>query len=372
MKTVFILGAGASCEAGAPLMTDFFKRARKIYDEHGYGDVNHHIKDVLNAGLIDLKLVQVKSNIKTQNIEHLFSAVDIGQLIGVFGTRPPHEIDSLRESIVVFIQRTIEETVRVPFSGRRFAPPKGYDILSKLVLEKVRKTAPSGRNDVSFISFNYDTCLEYSLSLCGIGVDYGLGEPFCKLADNNAQVKLPVLKLHGSINWATCPKCNAIVPTELNPFGGQHLIDTLDLPDALKLSYHERFRLNTHKCGSGLSDLPVIVPPTWNKASVKYGGLREVWKRAAKELASAENIVVIGYSMPPTDMFFNYLFALGSDSDAHLEKFVVIDGSQDPKWNTEIERRFKSLLGPTSIDGFAFHPFIFSGSEVVLKSILDT
>jgi hypothetical protein len=50
-----------------------------------------------------------------------------------------------------------------------------------------------------------------------------------------------------------------------------------------------------------------------------------VWRRIAKELSDAENIVVIGYSLPEVDEFFRYLFRLGTVGDSLLRRFIVFD-----------------------------------------------
>lgn len=92
---------------------------------------------------------------------------------------------------------------------------------------------------------------------------------------------------------------------------------------------------------------PVVVPPTWSK----MGGYREisaVWRAAAEELASAEKIVVIGYSLPPTDMFFQYLFALGTATDVPLSEFLVVDPSP------AIKERFLPFLGEGAKAEFDF------------------
>lgn len=363
MKTVFILGAGASAESGAPVMADFLQAAKRLQSKSAYGADSSHVQNVMDAAYKDLKPVQVKSNIDYTNIEELFGAVDIGQLIQCFGSRPQARIDGLRESIVVFICRTIEQTVSIPFIDQKIGAPKGYDNLAKLLRNKAR----SELNDVSFITFNYDTCLEFALVKNGLGVNYGLSEPFLTDSDNNYQVKVPVLKLHGSINWSMCPHCKTIVPTEIDPFRRAVLMDLFDQGKELRLEYGTKIAWGlTHRCGNLLERLPFIVPPTWNKSSSALGGLQDVWKRAAKELGSAENIVVIGYSLRPTDIFFKYLFALGSDSDIHLEKFIVINGPE----GKDTEARFRALLGPMTTGSFKFYPFVFNSNLHIIKEVL--
>jgi hypothetical protein len=175
---------------------------------------------------------------------------------------------------------------------------------------------------------------------------------------------VPVLKLHGSINWARCPKCNKIVPTEIDPWRQATLIELVDTP-VLRLNLGSRIAGKQHGCGTALDPEPVIVPPTWSK-SASTGGLESVWQRAATEIGSAENIIVIGYSFPKTDMFFKYLFALGSHSDTHLESLTVINGPN----SAAVKAQFADLLGPMSSEGFNYYEFLLSGSDHIVRDIL--
>jgi hypothetical protein len=366
VKTVFILGAGASHAAGAPLMAGFLKAAKELHAANRFGASAPQIQSVLDAAYKDLKPVLAKAQFTNlTNIEELFSAIDIGELIGSFGNRPPAALAELRKAIVVFITRTIEETITVPHTQTSMTSPGDYDMLTKLVRAKIEKTAGLGRNDISFITFNYDTCLEYGLVRRTLGVDYGLNEPFIDPAEDRYQVRVPVLKLHGSINWARCPKCSKIVPTEIDPWRNITATELVDTPE-FHLNLGSRIAGKQHSCGTPLDPEPVIVPPTWNK-SASTRGLEAVWRRAAAEIGSAENIVVIGYSFPKTDMFFKYLFALGSHSDTHLESFTVINGP-----NSEaVKAQFADLLGPMSSDGFKYYEFLLAGSEHIVKEILE-
>lgn len=347
-------------------MADFIQRAKQLHGARAYGDAAPQVQDILNAAYKDLRPVHAKSTIDFDNVEELFSAIDIAQLIQRFGSRPSETIDQLRKSIVVFIYRTIEESVRIHFDGTKVRAPKGYDDLARHVRENVERTARLGLKEVSFITFNYDTCLELALDIHGLGVDYGLSEPFLDDFANKYQVKIPVLKLHGSINWATCPKCDTVIPTEINPWRRGGFFPKIDQGRELPLPLGTRIAGQIHSCGTRLDPLPLLVPPTWNKSS-STSGLREVWKRAATELASAENIVVIGYSFPITDMFFKYLFALGIDSDTHLERFIVVNGPD----GESTKAKFEGLLGPMSANGFIFYPFVFSGSNHIFKELLE-
>ncbi len=367
MKTIFVLGAGASMACGAPLMGDFISTAKKLQAGNAYGAASGEIQDVLNAAYRDLRTVHAKSSIDYLNIEELFSCIDMGAMLGLFGSRDPNTLEHLRSAVRVFIYRTLEETVRIRRSDRTIHPPTGYGPLAQLTLEKVREAARHGRRDVSFITFNYDACLEFALVKAGLGVDYGLAEVFLEPAERQYQITVPVLKLHGSINWAKCTRCNVIVPTEIDPWRRAQFIDVLDQPKDLKLELGSRISGKQHGCGNALDPIPFLVPPTWHKVS-DSGELRGVWRKAARELASAENIIVIGYSFPVTDTFFRYLFALGSDSEVHLEKFVVMNGER----GAETIPQFARLLGPMSQRALIEHDFVFAGASAqgVIRDVL--
>jgi hypothetical protein len=347
-------------------MRDFLSRAKQLHEKGAYRESGAQIQDVLDAAFKDLKPVQAKSQIAYKNVEELFSAIDMGRMLGVFGSRDPSTLEELGRSIKVFIYRTIEETVRIPLNEHRIGQLEGYGMLAKLALERVKAAVGQGRDDVSFITFNYDTCLEFALVRNGVGVDYGLAEAFLDPDENQYRTTLPVLKLHGSINWASCPQCQTIVPTRVDPWRRASLIELVDQPGELRLLLGSQIAGQVHRCGARLDPVPFLVPPTWDKAT-GAADLKRVWQRAARELGSASNVVVIGYSMPSTDTFFRYLFALGSNSDVHLDRFVLINGNS----GAQHDQRFRELLGPMAADGFDPHPIVFSGAENLIRNVLS-
>jgi len=190
--------------------------------------------------------------------------------------------------------------------------------------------------DYSIITFNYDLGLDYSLQYNNISSEYGLND--ITLANGRF---ITYLKLHGSLNWGRCTGsgCKKIIPhRELRRkvYEGYSTIPIISKLKTLKC-----------ECGEPLEEDPFIVPPTWNKTAF-HEQIEPVWKRAALELKDAENIFVLGYSFPETDMFFRYLFALGVDMKTILRGFYVYN--PDP----EVKGRFENLLG-SGIEQ-RFHP----------------
>lgn len=125
---------------------------------------------------------------------------------------------------------------------------------------------------------------------------------------------------------------------------------------------------NIHKYRHAPSDHtvephPVVVPPTWNK-SQHHAQLQYVWGRAARELSEAYKIFVIGYSLPPSDEFFRYLYALGSVGDNSLQTFTVVN----PDETGATESRFRNLLGTQAESRFDYHPKQFQVCTDLLAS----
>jgi hypothetical protein len=68
---------------------------------------------------------------------------------------------------------------------------------------------------------------------------------------------------------------------------------------------------------------PLLIPPTWRK--VFAGQLAGVWDAAVAALKTATRIVILGYSMPETDMHFKYLLAAGLQENISLRKIFFVN-----------------------------------------------
>src|SRR5688572_12743675 len=121
------------------------------------------------------------------------------------------------------------------------------------------------------------------------------------------------MKLHGSVNWGKCEACGAIAPWTLQDFFKTRSWDLLGVrrgADSVELNVGDQIAAFQHCKDKRCESDSVIVPPTWNKA--EYQQVANVWKHAAHHLSEAENIIVIGYSLPEADQFFRFLFAVGT------------------------------------------------------------
>jgi hypothetical protein len=96
----------------------------------------------------------------------------------------------------------------------------------------------------------------------------------------------------------------------------------------------------------GAETTPWIVPPTESKR-VYRDRMRSIWRRAAIRIRNADAIVVIGYSLPPTDQFFRQFFALACVHD-DVDRTRLLQGLWIINPDVEAGQRFQALLGPYS------------------------
>jgi len=351
-RNVFILGAGASREAGAPLMNDFLDKAEKIYLYeqqklfHGRTLLKESIlRDYDNVFKVisNLQIIHSKSYLDLYNIEILFGAIEMGKLLNYLLGYAQEEIELFRSSIINLIVKTLEATIEFPTnviidSDDEDDPfcilgvPNPYNNFVSLLTR-----LPEGSSSV--LTFNYDVSLDYALYKNSISVNY-----FLNKGDYNPE-GYNLLKLHGSINWGKCQQCGEIVAMSFDDFIKQNRItpdvyqpyNNFFISDGLMVFSHDNCK---QAVGSRVNPAPVIVPPTWNKTEY-HSNLANVWSQAAQELSEAVNIFVIGYSFPETDSFFRYLYALGTISSNRIKNFWVFN----PDGSGEVDSRFSKIIG---------------------------
>ena len=132
----------------------------------------------------------------------------------------------------------------------------------------------------SVLTFNYDLVLEDAILDSDVGgLNYGLGY-FEDLPEFCAPKGIPVLKMHGSLNWQKCDECGDYVISE----------------DSLNHVFRRE------RCGGRCDGMlsPVIVPPVPDKAQY-LGAKNQIWAKALDQLTNADELVILGYSMPAID-----------------------------------------------------------------------
>ena len=119
-----------------------------------------------------------------------------------------------------------------------------------------------------------------------------------------------VLKLHGSVNWAT-------------PKGKRTQVEVMQ----------------NYRAVVDSGRIPQIIPPTWKKDS--RGVFDDIWHHSLSALSDATRVVIIGFSIPPTDLHFKYLLAAGLRENYSLREIVFVN--PDPGL-TLVKKRCEDLF----------------------------
>lgn len=314
MNKVFIFGAGASKDAGGPLIRDFMSQGMfYLCNQDTYSEITapsfrkvFELVDLLygTSFIAELdkaskqRLCNIESMDKLENvsIEDILSFIDLG--MSQEGDSERHKLDyhDYKKALDDFIFETIQ--LETTHGDSRSKNPDGttdhkrnlYDMLVDYGLNI------SDRN--SFITFNYDLLLDKAVSINDRGLLGDYAVPFVSvshfdqyrrriLSNKRLPIDADILKLHGSLNWAVCTKCNA-----------PHLA-----------FYYRYTRLPREHCSLCQALLaPVLVSPIYRKDIGKYSFLAYVWRKAQEIVGQADEITVIGYSFPEADMEAKWLF----------------------------------------------------------------
>jgi hypothetical protein len=296
-------------------MVDFVDRAEDAFREKAERITIPDFERVFNL-LAAFQVLHAKTNIDTSNIESVFNIVEMGRILRLL----PGQFDSeeVSQSVRRVLAETIQHYCRFHWRPRQWHPTGSYQALVRSMVR---------RGDIAaFITFNYDIALDFALHFDGWAVDYGLGHGGV----------VPLLKLHGSLNWTTC-SCGEVVPVNVHEVF--HGVDALE-EKAYAMDVLRTLQGRTPHCAKGvLSGEPAIVPPSWNKTQYQHS-IGQVWRRAAKELSDAVEVTVIGYSLPDSDAFFREFFALGLCGPTRLRRLHIINTDDG------VRERFEKLLGP--------------------------
>lgn len=153
-----------------------------------------------------------------------------------------------------------------------------------------------------FLSFNYDCLIDSALRDSAMNrwdpekQGYGFSISSGASSWRNHTVGRPVsksirlLKMHGSMNWSKTTAGNVRLVTDV----------------ATVRSLSES-----------------IIPPTWFKDLTTFP-YAEVWRAARREIRSSRILVVIGYSVPQTDLFSKSLFKVEAGSKEKREKLDLL------------------------------------------------
>lgn len=223
------------------------------------------------------------------------------------------------------------------------------DYLNFIKYIKTRRSS----EPLSIITTNWDTLLEEYFSKNTIDYNLCLNEKYYITDDEgfgNEKTSRVVnlIKIHGSINWFRCLKCNSLCI-----FKKKKIAELLFNDDRVETC----LKCNSH--GDEETEIlqPELVTPTMIK-SIDHQLYKNLWNAAATELRNADEIIFIGYSLPIADYEFRYLLQKSIPKEAVIT--VVLHNSDKPiegKDNNHLpEKRYRDLF-PKNLIKFNYSGF---------------
>lgn len=124
--SVFLLGAGASKDSGAPLMAEFLGVARNLR-RSGLPTEFHKVFDLVFNAMGSLQAVHSKSTLDFTNVESLFSAFEVGKTLNRLPGYSDDAIDEVIEALKKVIVVTLERTLPFDFKDGTIISPPSYE-----------------------------------------------------------------------------------------------------------------------------------------------------------------------------------------------------------------------------------------------------
>ena len=354
---VIILGAGASFDAGIPLMSNFIDtmwnlaRTGRGPDGPIYPADRKILENALGVRE-DLDGYHGRASFDMWNIEDLLSILSFNAMAG--GKTEKNRFEAITKGI----SKTIEISCNVKHDGNIGTDPdKGRNFIYDQFWSSLLKWSRETKFPVPpIVTFNYDLVLERSLLRVLTGSRY-FGErnsnfPWKKVvirygasAFNETAFDAKVVQwdrwdeMRNSSTWGLKLEESKTIPA--NDDEQTLRINLYKLHGSLNFPRSEKEKSDKpagHRLVTALED-PLILPPVFNKATNSLGG--STWAEALRCIRACKNLIVCGYSLPATDIYMQYFLksALGPNQD--LNRMFIYDRSLFIQEEAEVANALK-------------------------------
>lgn len=281
-KTVYFLGAGASAASGfgLPVMQRFF--CEKHLPSKDFPNLKSFIQKV-----------KPYSDIEKVNVEDIMTHLDLS--LGDFGGKWQQDRtleQKARQELYTYITKRLSRfrndqgpsephlelarTLKDPDSVLTL----NYDLVMDFALFKNEPTSAAQRRNFIY---------ERSCGLLDMSLVFSAGRP---TLDHEDVGKGMYIKLHGSLQWLSCP----------NSLCAHH---QLIFPN--EFSFKPRFDVGDPCSGCGNRLDLVIVPPTMRKTLERFPKLGYLWSLGFRELKATHRLVFWGVSLAQQDYLLRWL-----------------------------------------------------------------
>lgn len=365
MKTVYILGAGFSVEAGAPTQAQLLSKAIELhqqcptsYDKGRFAIFHDFLTNQLGYSDAD---------IHTVDIEDIFTPLDRclsenSQFRGIGFTK----IMEVREAVFHVIGRTIQLILNQTGSSKQYIDDFANYLTvksSERINRKYKEIDP-----VSVLSTNWDILLDNSIYKAIASGSYKAVVDYCcyissssendesikpgleKLGEGGFNVKL--LKLHGSLNWLQCSRCMRLYARFFNKDGVFNYTERKSCRHCDKNFPEER---DNHLLASNL------IMPTYIK-DLSNPQYKIIWQNAGLEISEADKLVFIGYSLPSADFEMRQLLSRMTRKNAIIE---VVNFAKSFEEQELMQKHWIKFFGKREIS------FQFNGAKSYIDTIIN-
>jgi NAD-dependent SIR2 family protein deacetylase len=363
MKVVYILGAGFSVEAGAPVQAKLLPEAIRLFEENPQ-NYNEERFSIFKSFLIN-QLGYAEKSLKDVELEDIFTPLDRcltenSQFRGI----GLDKIMEVREAVFHVVGRTIQLILYNTQNSKQYI----NEFAEYLTEKSSARAGGSYRSSdpVSVISTNWDILLDNSIHQAIVQKSHNAVVDYCcyissrdeadesikpgleKLGQGGFNVKL--LKLHGSLNWLQCPRCMRLYARFSRKDG---VLDYENRESCRHCDNNFPEEKSNHLLASNL------IMPTYIK-DLSNPQYKVIWQNAGIEIAEADKLVFIGYSLPNADFEMRQLLSRMTRKNAVIE---VVDYCLNSEDKELIRNHWKKFFGGRELS------FFFEGAKAYLDGL---
>lgn len=351
-KTVFLLGAGFSKNENAPLQGEIIREIFQINTKEllpGYRRIYTRYRNDFKAFLSEIMFID-ESKFESLSLEDIYTPIDRCIMDNLsFRNISPKDLIELRQKINGLIILMFDYKLHLTRQKGSHVE-KFTDYLIDLRKRNLKD------DPFAIISTNWNILVDASLrnkmeptegvvDYCCNPTAYDANEPvipgLSALEMNLFNIKL--LKLHGSMNWLQCKRCQRLFVT----FFEKIAIDEYVIKPICRECDHNFSNELTSDGGDFLSSL--LVMPTLLKDLNNFQ-LKLIWQNAGIELSEASRLVFMGYSFPLADFELRQLLARNVRHNSSIE--VVLSSEDKPihsNYLSSAENRYRTFFGKRDV-----------------------
>ena len=394
-RILYIVGAGLTKSLErppqrVPLMTDFVP----VMADHLDDDVILTLLAALeNADLFQYPSAEAK--LITHDLASMKdrSQQAIAQFKEILKSRPPESIEVLLERARKGLDGD-DLPMRFNFAINRLFCRIGYNLNVKPLLGFLRRQFRIRNARHTFVSFNYDLALDHCVQRTSNGrwnVQRGYGFEIRYYIDPGEGAKhvKQFERVGGAFSALSAMELNSVDDdcpiTILKPHGSLNFIFPFDgnynfkngatitvLTERADVAYHAGFDLqhvalpgSEPQANRGL----YLVPPTFSKSS-QLEVIEAVREKHRKELEAADEIYVIGWSMPPTDEDQQEFISHAMERRSRpIDRLVIINYGAPCDYFERLSATFRVSEGRIEIYNSGFTDFVKRTSSTRFENL---